>query len=273
MAGWQYENGVATLWKNGVLQHLSDGEDAKSVFVSGQDVYVAGQEDSGNKWSETISGIEFKWSINIAILWKNGKPQRLTNGKYDAHANAVSVKKAGFYHHMPLKPLILVPLLIVFGCQAPQVRTEADGQVKVYFTSSDSPTAAIIEVLDNAKQTVHVQAYSFTSALIAAALKRAYDRGVAVRVILDKSQVSEKYSSATFLKRAGIAVWIDSKHAIAHNKVMIVDGRTVITGSFNFTKNTEERNAENLLVINDERIANQYLANWGRCKGHSEEYL
>jgi phosphatidylserine/phosphatidylglycerophosphate/cardiolipin synthase-like enzyme len=172
---------------------------------------------------------------------------------------------------MKLAPCILIAALLALGCQAPQVRTEADGQVKVYFTSSDSPTAAIIETLDNAKESVYVQAYSFTSATIAAALKRAHDRAVAVKVILDKSQVSEKYSSATFLKRAGISVWIDSKHAIAHNKVMVVDGHIVITGSFNFTKNAEERNAENLLVINDEHIANQYLANWRKCKGHSEE--
>jgi len=173
---------------------------------------------------------------------------------------------------MTLKPLFLIPLLLALCCQAPQVRMDADESVRVYFTPSGSPTAAIIETLDNARGSVHVQAYSFTSGPIAAALKRAHDRGVAVRVILDKSQKSEKYSSATFLTRAGIAVWIDGKHAIAHNKVMVVDGRTVITGSFNFTKSAEERNAENLLVINDGRIANRYLANWERCKGHSEVF-
>jgi len=172
---------------------------------------------------------------------------------------------------MTLRPLILVPALLALCCQAPQVRTEADESVKVYFTPSGSPTDAIIETLDNSKESVHVQAYSFTSPSIAAALKRAHDRGVAVKVILDKRQKSERYSSATFLTRAGIPVWIDGKHAIAHNKVMIVDSTIVITGSFNFTRSAEERNAENLLVIADGRIANQYLANWQKCKGHSEE--
>lgn len=167
--------------------------------------------------------------------------------------------------------LHLALAFLALSGQVPQVRTDASNSIQVYFSPSDSPTAAIIETLDNAKESVHVQAYSFTSAPIAAALKRAHDRGIKVMVILDKSQVSEKYTSATFLKRAGIAVWIDSKHSIAHNKVMVVDGRTVITGSFNFTKSAEERNAENLLVITDGRIANQYLANWERCKGHSEE--
>jgi len=172
---------------------------------------------------------------------------------------------------MTLRPLIFVPLLLALCCQAPQVRTDAGESVKVYFTPSGSPTAAIIGTLDNARESVRVQAYSFTSGPIAAALKRAHDRGVAVRVILDKSQKSERYSSATFLTRAGIPVWIDGKHAIAHNKVMIVDSSIVITGSFNFTRGAEERNAENLLIISDGRIANQYLANWETCKAHSEE--
>jgi len=168
-----------------------------------------------------------------------------------------------------LKPLIFAPLLLALCCHAPQLRTDVEGHVKLYFTPGDSPTAAIVETLDKAKESIHVQAYSFTSPPIAAALKRAHDRGVSVKVILDKSQKTEKYTSATFLTHAGIPVWIDSKHAIAHNKVMIVDRTIVITGSFNFTQSAEERNAENLLIISDGRIANQYLANWEKCKGHS----
>jgi len=172
---------------------------------------------------------------------------------------------------LSLKPLTLAQLLLALCCQAPQVRTDADESVKVHFTPGDSPTTAIIDTLDNARESVHVQAYSFTSAPIAAALKRAHDRGLVVRVILDKSQKSERYSSATFLTRAGIPVWIDSRHAIAHNKVMIVDSAIVISGSFNFTQGAEKRNAENLLIISYGRIAKQYLANWEICKGHSEE--
>src|SRR5208337_1708583 len=62
--------------------------------------------------------------------------------------------------------------------------------------------------------------------------------------------------------KMGIGVRIDAKHAIAHNKIMVIDGQTVITGSFNFTKAAEEANAENLLVIRDGGIAVKYSANW-----------
>jgi phosphatidylserine/phosphatidylglycerophosphate/cardiolipin synthase-like enzyme len=76
-----------------------------------------------------------------------------------------------------------------------------------------------------------------------------------VQVILDSSQRSEKYSSADFVRNAGIPCLIDNAHAIAHNKVMVIDGQTVITGSFNFTKAAEVNNAENLLIIHDATLA------------------
>jgi phosphatidylserine/phosphatidylglycerophosphate/cardiolipin synthase-like enzyme len=70
----------------------------------------------------------------------------------------------------------------------------------------------------------------------------------------------------------GIPTWIDARHAIAHNKVMVIDGATVITGSFNFTKAAEEHNAENMLVIRDEALAAKYTANWQAHVEHSDVY-
>jgi len=93
-----------------------------------------------------------------------------------------------------------------------------------------------------------------------------------VGVILDKSQRTDQYSSATFLFNAGIPTKIDAQHAIAHNKVMIIGGATVITGSFNFTKAAEENNAENLLVIHDRKLAERYIKNWQEHERHSEVY-
>jgi phosphatidylserine/phosphatidylglycerophosphate/cardiolipin synthase-like enzyme len=96
--------------------------------------------------------------------------------------------------------------------------------------------------------------------------------GVKVEVILDKSQKGNQYSSADFFANSGIPVKIDAQHAIAHNKVMIIDGGTVITGSFNFTKSAEENNAENLLIIYDKKLASAYTKNWQEHDKHSEVY-
>jgi phosphatidylserine/phosphatidylglycerophosphate/cardiolipin synthase-like enzyme len=126
--------------------------------------------------------------------------------------------------------------------------------------------------LNRARSTILVQAYTFTSAPIAKALLNAHKRGVKVEVILDKSQRTDRYSSATFFYNSGIPVKIDAQHAIAHNKVMVIDGETVITGSFNFTRAAEENNAENLLIIHDEKLALLYTKNWQKHAQHSEVF-
>lgn len=123
------------------------------------------------------------------------------------------------------------------------------------------------------RTSILVQAYSFTSAPIAKALLDAHRRGVRVEVILDKSQRSEKYSSADFLANQGVPTMIDANHAISHNKVMIIDGEVVITGSFNFTKAAQEKNAENMLIVRDKALATQYTQNWDAHRSHSQPYV
>jgi phosphatidylserine/phosphatidylglycerophosphate/cardiolipin synthase-like enzyme len=144
--------------------------------------------------------------------------------------------------------------------------------IEVYFSPKGGCAEAVVQQLQRAGKTVLVQAYSFTSAPIAEALVAAHKRGVEVRAILDKSQMTEKYSEADFLSHAGIPTQIDARHAIAHNKIMIIDGETVITGSFNFTKAAENSNAENLLIIRDKSLAERYTSNWRAHAEHSEAY-
>jgi len=143
--------------------------------------------------------------------------------------------------------------------------------IQVYFSPHGGCTDAIVRELNAAQSVVLVQAYSFTSAPVAAALKAAHDRGVDVRIILDKSQRTERYSGLTFLQHAGIPVWIDAAHAIAHNKVICVDGQTTIGGSFNFTTSAEFHNAENLLIIRDVALTQAYMRNWQVHLAHSEQ--
>jgi phosphatidylserine/phosphatidylglycerophosphate/cardiolipin synthase-like enzyme len=129
-----------------------------------------------------------------------------------------------------------------------------------------------VQEISQAKQEILVQAYSFTSKDIAKALVAAHKRGVRTVIILDKSNQSKRYSAADFTFNMGIPTYIDAKHATAHNKVMIIDKETVITGSFNFTKAAEERNAENLLILRSKELAERYIANWEKHKQHSQEY-
>ena len=139
----------------------------------------------------------------------------------------------------------------------------------MYFSPNAGATDAICREIARARTEILVQAYSFTSAPIAQALLAAHKRGVKVAVILDKSQKTQKYSSATFLTNASIPTYIDARHAIAHNKIILIDREVVITGSFNFTKAAEEKNAENLLVIRSAELAKLYRENWQQHRDHS----
>jgi phosphatidylserine/phosphatidylglycerophosphate/cardiolipin synthase-like enzyme len=147
------------------------------------------------------------------------------------------------------------------------------GGTTVCFTPGRNCTELTVNAIGEAKTSILVQAYSFTSAPIAKALLDAHKRGVQVQVILDKSQRTEKYSSADFLANQGVSTTIDAAHAIAHNKIIIIDGETVLTGSFNFTKAAQEKNAENVLIIRDKALAAQYTQNWDAHRSHGQPYV
>jgi phosphatidylserine/phosphatidylglycerophosphate/cardiolipin synthase-like enzyme len=149
--------------------------------------------------------------------------------------------------------------------------TTTPSAVTACFTPGGNCTDAIVQALADAKRTILVQAYSFTSAPIAKALLDAHKRSV--QVLLDKSQRTEKYSSADFLANQGVPTFIDANHAIAHNKVIVIDGETVLTGSFNFTKAAQDNNAENLLILRDPTLAVQYTQNWDAHRQHSQPYV
>ena len=148
----------------------------------------------------------------------------------------------------------------------------SDDGVSVYFSPNGGCTAAIIREIVAARQSVHVQAAQFTSSAIAKALVAAHDRGIDVQVIVDHHK-SENKTQADRLQDAGIPTFTDARHGTAHNKVILIDGKVVITGSFNFTKDSETENAENLVFIRDRpAIASAYEENFRRHLEHSERY-
>ena len=138
-----------------------------------------------------------------------------------------------------------------------------DSNVKLCFTP---PTATcgmmIVDQINQAKSTIYMQAYGLTHPQIINALIKAKQRGVNVRILLDRSNLTQKHSKMQLLEAAGIEVTIDRIAGIAHNKVIIIDQIITITGSFNFTVGADTRNAENVLIINDSNVARSYLQNW-----------
>lgn len=142
--------------------------------------------------------------------------------------------------------------------------------IEVYFSPHGGCTEALVDLIGSAKRTVRVQAYSFTSDPIADALIAARERGVDVAIVLDEGQRKSPYSVGGRCAEAGIPVSFDHRHAIAHNKVTVVDGKIVATGSFNMTASADASNAENLTIIRDAGIAAKFEHNWAAHREHAE---
>lgn len=156
-------------------------------------------------------------------------------------------------------------------------------QVRVCFVPAQQCDAPIAAAIHAARQSIRVQAYGFTAPVILGALGDAKERGVDVQVILDKSNDpfnrrdrtddKPKLVGAQFTAAMGIPTWIDHRVAIAHNKLIIIDGKTVIGGSYNFTISAEGRNAENVTFIDSPDVARLYLSNWEARKAVSRVYI
>ncbi|HTS86421.1 MAG TPA: phospholipase D-like domain-containing protein [Usitatibacter sp.] len=143
-------------------------------------------------------------------------------------------------------------------------RGPESARIEVAFTPGEDVSDLIARRIARARESVRMQAYLFNDWHIAGALFAAMRRGVEVQVVADAAQhASGGLPVLAPLRRAGAHVYLDADHAASHNKIVIVDGATVITGSYNFTQAAQSRNAENVVVISGSRaIADRFVKNF-----------
>jgi phosphatidylserine/phosphatidylglycerophosphate/cardiolipin synthase-like enzyme len=167
--------------------------------------------------------------------------------------------------------LLLPAAPVVFAAELP-----ATGTVEALFTPWDDAEGELLREIGAARRTIHVQAYLLTSRNIARALAAAHERGVSVALLADREMVVRgENSQVPQLAAVGLPVWLESRYAIAHNKIVLIDAEgshpVVITGSYNFTFSAQARNAENLLFLRGNRpLAQAYLANWRRHRADAQ---
>lgn len=154
----------------------------------------------------------------------------------------------------------------------------ATGTVQVLFSPWDDAEGALLRTIGQARHTIHVQAYSFTSRNIGWALGEARRRGVRIEMLADLEQTQRSdHSLVHLLHESGIPIWFEVRYASAHNKIMIVDAEdtepVVVTGSYNYTFSAQARNAENLVILRgNPPLARAYLANWRRHRAEAVPY-
>jgi phosphatidylserine/phosphatidylglycerophosphate/cardiolipin synthase-like enzyme len=142
--------------------------------------------------------------------------------------------------------------------------------IDIYFSPKGGCAAAIAAKIATAKESIYIAAYVFTNELIYNQLIESKAR---IEIIVDGNGSKVKGSKVNDLIEKKLSVYIDHHHQIMHNKYMIIDGNWLITGSFNFTSNAENNNAENLLIINNAQLCEQYKNNWNIHLAHSSKLL
>ena len=160
-------------------------------------------------------------------------------------------------------PLKAALFSLVLSLPLPSLAESASAQVG--FSPEGTAQQLVFNVIDSAKSSIRMIGYNFTAKDIAQALISAKKRGVDVKVVLDHKENQNRYSQAVMnlLVNAHIAVRTSSYYKIQHDKVIIVDGKHVETGSFNFTSSAEKYNSENAIVMwNAPQMANEYLQHW-----------
>ena len=145
--------------------------------------------------------------------------------------------------------------------------------VQVFFSPDAETDRAVARAIADARQRVWVAGYFFTSSILAKALDQAKARGLDVRVLLDRSQVTLRYSSATYFHNKGVPLWINARYPVMHHKFVLIDADTVGFGSMNFTRAGAQQNAENFNLFRRwPQLASTYAKEFERLQRESERY-
>jgi len=163
-----------------------------------------------------------------------------------------------------------------FGPKSPEntpypVLQLSDGsRIETYFAPEENVRGAIMGRLREAKEEILFMAFSFTDDDIARVLLEKAREGVRVRGVLESRQESP-YSEYAVLRKAGLDVRLDGNPRTMHHKVFVIDGKVLITGSYNFSQNAAEENDENILIIENAGLARAYQEEFERVYQAAQE--
>jgi phosphatidylserine/phosphatidylglycerophosphate/cardiolipin synthase-like enzyme len=176
--------------------------------------------------------------------------------------------KAAWRRRSALASFVAALIFVAAAARAPRASA---AQIEACFSpplpGGCDPARAIEDEIAAARKSILIQAYEITPGPLVTSLVEAHRRGIDVRAIVDYRQLTDRRNhddafAVDHLGAAGIPVLVDRPPGLMHDKVMIIDGETVVTGSFNYTYSAEHRNVENLLVIHDAALAELYVQHW-----------
>ena len=206
--------------------------------------------------------------IDNSEVW-TGSMNFTTSGAYEDNNNLIRIRSAEIaadytkeFEEMFKDDLFGADVL----AETPNSRVHLYGiPIDIYFSPDDSAADGLLDLVMNAKENITFMAYSFTSDPLGAAVRERAAENVKVRGVMDDGQLASNLGSEyDAFRQAGLDVRLDGSDSQMHHKVLIIDRQVVLTGSYNFTASAEERNDENLLVIYNAAIAQQFLVEFQR---------
>ncbi len=132
-------------------------------------------------------------------------------------------------------------------------------ELEVYFSPEDDFEQRLLDLIEGAEESIYFLAFAFTNEKISAALIQKYKNGVSIKGVFDKKWNSSKYSQYKTLLNSQMDVKLDGNKQTMHNKVFIIDRKTVVTGSYNFTVKANNQNNENAIVVHNDDFAARYI--------------
>ncbi len=148
----------------------------------------------------------------------------------------------------------------------PHITLNDGTQISTYFAPENDTISPLLKEITSAKKSIYFMAFSFTHDKLGKAMRDRFKLGVTMGGVFDESGLNA-YSEYELMKKAGISVRVDRSSGAMHHKVIIIDEETVITGSYNFSKNAETKNSENLLIIKGNKdMARAYLEEFNQLK-------
>jgi phosphatidylserine/phosphatidylglycerophosphate/cardiolipin synthase-like enzyme len=206
--------------------------------------------------------------IDRAEVW-TGSMNFTTSGTYEDNNNLIRVRSTQLAEDYTVEFEEMFKDDF-FGADAlaetPNPRVTVDGvPIEVYFSPDDRVASRLVELLRGARESIYFMAYSFTANDLGEVIRQKARQGLKVAGVMETDQIkSNEGTEYVPFAAARLPVFPDGNPGQMHHKVIVIDERLVITGSYNFSASAERTNDENLLIFFDRRIAAQYLAEFQR---------
>jgi phosphatidylserine/phosphatidylglycerophosphate/cardiolipin synthase-like enzyme len=201
--------------------------------------------------------VDGQWVWTGSWNWTTGDTYRLNNAAVKIRSPELAASYTAEFEKMfverkfgPSKPR---------GVPSPRLNIEGVG-VESYFSPKDGVAARIVDRIGRAERSIQFLAFSFTHDGIGSAVIARAKAGVAVRGVFETTGSRTQFSELERMKSQGLEVYTDGNPYVMHHKLFVIDARTVIFGSYNFSSNAETDNDENLLIVDDPRMAEAFLA-------------